>query len=73
MRAIFQLDVRNVLPLVATPTLVVQNRADWLVRAEHGRYLAVHIPGARLLERDSADHRPVPDPDLLGAITSGVT
>jgi class 3 adenylate cyclase len=73
MRAIFELDVRNVLPLVATPTLVVQNQGDWLVRAEHGRYLAEHIPGARLLERDSADHWPLPDPDLLGAIEEFVT
>jgi class 3 adenylate cyclase len=73
MRAIFELDVRKILPLVATPTLVVQNRGDRLVRAEHGRYLAEHIPGARLLERDSADHWPLPDPDLLGAIEEFVT
>jgi class 3 adenylate cyclase/alpha-beta hydrolase superfamily lysophospholipase len=73
MRAILELDVRNVLPLVAVPTLVVQNRADRLVLAEHGRYLAQHIEGARLLERDSADHWPLPDPDLLGAIEEFVT
>jgi class 3 adenylate cyclase len=68
MRAISELDVRNVLPLVAAPTLVVHNRDDWFIRAGHGRYLAEHIAGARLLERDSADHWPIGDADLLGAI-----
>ena len=68
MRAISELDVRNVLPLVAAPTRVVHNRDDWFIRAGHGRYLAEHIAGARLLERDSADHWPIGDADLLGAI-----
>src|SRR5439155_1856605 len=73
MRAILELDVRDVVPLVAAPTLVVQNKDDRLVRAGHGRYLADHIPNARLLERDSVDHWPLPDPDLLGAIEEFVT
>ena len=73
MRAILSLDVRRVLPLVRAPTLVVQNRDDAFVRAAHGRYLAEHLPNARLLERDSADHWPLPDPDLLGAIEEFVT
>ena len=68
MQAILELDVRKVLPLVTAPTLVIQSRDDVYVRAGHGRYLADNIPGARLLERDSADHWPVPDPDLLEAI-----
>ncbi len=73
MRAILELDVRNVLPLVRAPALVVQSSRDSFVRATHGRYLADHLPNARLLERDSADHWPVPDPDLLGAIEEFVT
>jgi class 3 adenylate cyclase len=73
MGGILELDVRKVLPLVTAPTLVIQNRADAYVRAGHGRYLADHIPNARLLERDSADHWPVPDPDLLAAIEEFVT
>ena len=68
MRAISELDVRSVLPLVAAPTLVVHNRDDWFIRVGHGRYLAEHIAGAHLLERDSADHWPIGDADLLGAI-----
>ena len=73
MRAVFELDVRNVLPLVEAPTLVVTSRDNWFVRAEHGRYLAEHVAGARLLERDSPDHSPLPEDDLLGAIEEFVT
>jgi class 3 adenylate cyclase len=73
MEAVLQLDVRDVLPLVPVPTLVVHNRDNAYVRVGHGRYLAEHIPGARLLERNSADHYPLPDPDLLGAIEEFVT
>jgi class 3 adenylate cyclase len=73
MRAILELDVRQVLPLVVAPTLVIQNQGDMYVRAGHGRYLAENIPGARLLERDSADHWPIPEPDLLMAIEEFIT
>ena len=73
MRAILELDVREVLPLVTAPTLVIQNLGDVYVRAGHGRYLAEHIRDATLLERDSADHWPVPDPDLLAAIEEFIT
>ncbi len=72
-RAIYELDLRHVLPLVAVPTLVIQSRNNMYVRAGHGRYLAEHIAGARLLELDSADHWPLPDPELLGAIEEFVT
>jgi class 3 adenylate cyclase len=73
MQAILELDVRKVLPLVRAPALVVVSRGDAFVRADHGRYLAEHLPNARLLERDSADHWPLPEPDLLGAIEEFVT
>jgi pimeloyl-ACP methyl ester carboxylesterase len=58
LETILALDVRNVLPLVEVPTLVVHNRGNEFVRVGHGRYLAEHIPGARLLERDSATTGP---------------
>jgi len=73
MRTILELDVREVLPLVTAPTLVIQNTGDAYVRAGHGRFLAEHIDGARLLERDSGDHWPVPEPDLLVAIEEFIT
>jgi class 3 adenylate cyclase len=57
-RATFDVDVRDVLPLVRVPTLVLHRTGlDTYVRS--GRYLADHIPGARLIElpgRDLAPH-----------------
>jgi class 3 adenylate cyclase len=72
-KSVLELDVRELLPLVDVPTLVVHNRDNDFVRVGHGGYLAEHIPDATLLERDSADHWPMPEPDLLGAIEEFVT
>jgi class 3 adenylate cyclase len=72
-RTIHDLDLRHVLPLVATPTLVIQTRDNTYVRAGHGRYLAEHIAGAQLVELDSADHWIVPSAEVLGAIEEFVT
>jgi hypothetical protein len=44
------IDVRDVLPVVSAPTLVVQQRGDPWMRVEHGPYLAQHIPGAAYVE-----------------------
>lgn len=73
LEAILALDVRNALPLIDVPTLVIHSRDNVFARVGHGRYLAEHIPGARLLERDSPDHWPVPDADLIGTIEEFVT
>ncbi len=43
-------DVRSVLPLIQAPTLVLHGSGNPLVPIEHGRYLAEHIPGARIFE-----------------------
>jgi class 3 adenylate cyclase len=52
------IDVREVLPVVGAPTLVVHQRGDPWVRVEHGRYLAEHIPGAAFVELDGDEHIP---------------
>jgi class 3 adenylate cyclase len=52
------IDVREVLPVVSAPTLVVHQRRDPWVAAEHGRYLAQHIPGAAYVEMDGDEHIP---------------
>jgi class 3 adenylate cyclase len=54
-RIFLQADVRPVLPLVRTPTLVLHRRDDQFWRADHGRYLAEHIPDARYVELEGAD------------------
>jgi class 3 adenylate cyclase len=71
--SVLELDVRDLLPLVEVPTLVIHSRENEYVRVGHGRYLAQHISGARLVERDSADHWPLPDADLVGVIEEFVT
>jgi class 3 adenylate cyclase len=55
LRALFEIDARPLLPLVQAPTLVLHRRDFQLLPIEHGRYLAEHIPGARLVELPGAD------------------
>jgi class 3 adenylate cyclase len=55
LRALFQVDVRPLLPLIQAPTLVLHRRDFPLLPIEHGRYLAEHIPGARLVELPGSD------------------
>jgi class 3 adenylate cyclase len=49
-------DVRDILGAIHVPTLVLQRRGDHLISIEIGRYLAEHIPDARLVELDGEDH-----------------
>jgi pimeloyl-ACP methyl ester carboxylesterase/class 3 adenylate cyclase len=51
-----QIDVRDVLPSIRTPTLVLHRAETTWNRIEHGRYLAGHIPGAKLVEVPGVDH-----------------
>jgi class 3 adenylate cyclase/pimeloyl-ACP methyl ester carboxylesterase len=54
-RMLQQADVRDVLPTIRVPTLVVHRKETWAVDAGCGRYLADHIPGARYLEVPGID------------------
>jgi class 3 adenylate cyclase/pimeloyl-ACP methyl ester carboxylesterase len=45
-RVDYGLDLRDLLPSIRVPTLVIHRRDDRAVPIEHGRYLAAHIPGA---------------------------
>ncbi|HEY7106141.1 MAG TPA: adenylate/guanylate cyclase domain-containing protein [Acidimicrobiia bacterium] len=51
-----QQDVRDLLPQVALPTLVLHQRDDPMVAVAHGRYLGEHIPGAHYVELQGTDH-----------------
>jgi class 3 adenylate cyclase len=48
-------DVRELLPLIRVPALVLQRRDTLNLSCEHGRYLAKHIPGATFVELPGAD------------------
>jgi class 3 adenylate cyclase len=69
-----RIDVRSVLPSVRVPTLVL-HRTDEIVPVDLGRYLAEHIPHARLVELPGRDHIMfVGDVDrLLGEIEEFLT
>jgi class 3 adenylate cyclase len=43
-------DVRDVLPSIRVPTLVLHRKDDSFLKIEHSRYMAERIPGARYLE-----------------------
>jgi class 3 adenylate cyclase/pimeloyl-ACP methyl ester carboxylesterase len=49
------LDVRQALPLVQAPTLVLHVRDSPFLPVAHGRYLAEHIEGATLVELPGGD------------------
>ena len=50
------IDIRGVLPNIHVPTLVLHRIGDRDVTIGNGRYLAEHIPGARLVELPGDDH-----------------
>ncbi|GMQ85415.1 MAG: adenylate/guanylate cyclase domain-containing protein [Acidimicrobiia bacterium] len=60
-----QIDLRPVLGNINVPTLVIARHDATYHRPEHGRYLAEHIPNARLVELPGADTAPffVADPE----------
>ena len=57
-RWIREMDLRPVLGSIQCPTLVTHRGGDRLVPVSHGRYLAEHIPGARIVELDGDAHAP---------------
>ena len=50
------IDVRDILPTVRIPTLVLHRLGDRAIDIEQGRYLAEHIPGAEFVELSGDDH-----------------
>ena len=61
-----EIDVRDVLPLVRVPTLVMHRRDDICLKVEEGRYVADRIPDATFVELDGNDHLPfVGDQDAV--------
>ncbi len=53
-----EVDVREILPLIRVPTLVLHRTGDRCLKVEEGRYLAARIPGARFVELPGNDHLP---------------
>jgi class 3 adenylate cyclase len=65
-RIFSDIDVRDVLPSIHVPTLVLQRTGDAIVRTAAARYVAEHIPNARYVELPGDDHIPfVGDGDAI--------
>jgi pimeloyl-ACP methyl ester carboxylesterase len=65
IRLNMELDIRDVLPSVHLPTLVI-HRTDDILSVEGARWLAEQIPDARFVELAGEDHWPwITDPDEI--------
>lgn len=53
-----EIDVRNVLPSIRVPTLVIHRSGDLCLKVEEGRFVANLIPGCKYVEIDGIDHLP---------------
>jgi pimeloyl-ACP methyl ester carboxylesterase len=61
-----EVDVRDVLPAIHVPTLVIHREGDLIVSTAQARYVADSIEGARLVELPGDDHVPfIGDADAI--------
>jgi pimeloyl-ACP methyl ester carboxylesterase/DNA-binding CsgD family transcriptional regulator len=51
------IDLRDLLPEIDLPSLILHRTGDTWIDVAHGRYMAEHIPGAKYVELPGADHR----------------
>jgi class 3 adenylate cyclase len=56
MRMLFEVDIREVLPAISAPTLVVHRHGNPVVPPEAGREVARRIPGAKFVEVPGQDY-----------------
>jgi class 3 adenylate cyclase len=60
------IDIRDILPAIHVPTLVLHRKGDLDVNMEGSRYMANQIPGAKFIELTGNDHLPwVGDQDKI--------
>lgn len=57
-RVTMEIDIRDVLPAIRVPTLVIHRTGDRVIPVESGRYLAQQIPNAKYVEFPGDDHFP---------------
>jgi class 3 adenylate cyclase len=53
-----EIDVRNVLPTIQVPALVIHRSGDMCLKVEEGRFVASQIPGCKYVELGGIDHLP---------------
>jgi class 3 adenylate cyclase len=73
-RYAMSVDVRDLLPLIQAPTLVIHNNDNPFVPVEHGAYLAEHIAGAKLVTIDGSGAAGTPVVDaFIDAVSEFLT
>ncbi len=53
-----EIDIRNILPSIYVPSLILHRKGDLVTKIEEGRYIASRIPNSRLVEFEGIDHLP---------------
>jgi pimeloyl-ACP methyl ester carboxylesterase/class 3 adenylate cyclase len=56
--ALFKIDVRDILPTIQVPTLILHRTGDRIAPLAGARLMAERIPGARMVEFEGDDHVP---------------
>lgn len=51
-----EIDVRQVLPTIRVPSLVIHRSGDMCLKVEEGRFVASKIPACKYVERGGIDH-----------------
>jgi class 3 adenylate cyclase len=62
-RMAFDIDVREVVPTIHVPTLIIHAVDDQICHVGNARWLAEHLPGAKYVELPGGDHVPWFDPE----------
>jgi class 3 adenylate cyclase len=62
-RMAFDIDVRDVVPSIHVPTLIIHATGDRVCHVENARWLAANISGSRFVEMPGEDHLPWFHPD----------
>jgi DNA-binding winged helix-turn-helix (wHTH) protein/pimeloyl-ACP methyl ester carboxylesterase len=70
-----EIDVRNVLPSIRVPSLVIHRSGDMCLKVEEGRFVASQIPGCKYVELGGIDHLPFvgEQDEILNEIESFLT
>jgi class 3 adenylate cyclase len=56
MRMAFDIDVRDIVPSIRVPTLILHSVDDGVCHVENARFIARHLPEARYIEVPGSDH-----------------
>ncbi len=64
-RMAFDIDVRDIVPTIRVPTLILHSVDDQVCHVENARFLAKNIPNAKYVELPGGDHLPWFKPDRV--------